>query len=304
MDRIDITKLSTDDKYKIIFELILIIRHIHSLELISRDFTLNNIIINQNNDPILIDMDRIIKEDEQKTIDFNKKGMAPDEYKTIKFDIFSLGYIMYYLLNDKEPNLNEINEKVTENNIFTFEKCLNEDPTIRPSMSEVIYTFYVNFLSNNKDKKNIYESLLKENNYDLFILGLIYENGKYIERDINKAIHYYTLAANQNNSSAQFSLGLIYYLNQYVKQDINKSIHYFSLAANQNNSKVQYNLGVIYEEGQYVTRDIDKAINYYTLAADQNHSNAQYNLGAIYYLNKYITCDINKAIHYFSLAAK
>ena len=51
--------------------------------------------------------------------------------------------------------------------------------------------------------------------------------------DINKAIHYFTLAANQNNPDAQFNLGFMYYEGKYVTRDINKAIHYFSLAANQ-----------------------------------------------------------------------
>ena len=41
-------------------------------------------------------------------------------------------------------------------------------------------------------------------------LGNIYYKGEYISRDINKAIHYLTLAANQNVVNAQFSLGNIY----------------------------------------------------------------------------------------------
>ncbi|KAK8881199.1 hypothetical protein M9Y10_003931 [Tritrichomonas musculus] len=118
-----------------------------------------------------------------------------------------------------------------------------------------------------------------------------------------RAIHYYSLAANQNDSNAQNKLGVIYYDGIYVTRDINKAIHYFTLAANQNDSKAQFNLGVIYYNGIYVTRDINKAIHYYSLAANQNHSNAQFNLGVIYYEGIYVTRDINKAIHYYSLAA-
>ena len=52
---------------------------------------------------------------------------------------------------------------------------------------------------------------------------------EYIKWDINKAIHYFTLAANQNNPEAQFNLGFIYYEGKYIKRDINKSIHYYTL---------------------------------------------------------------------------
>ena len=75
----------------------------------------------------------------------------------------------------------------------------------------------------------------------------------------------------------------IYYSRKYIKQDINKSIHYLTLAANQNNAVVQYNLGCIYYSGKYIARDINKSIHYLTLAAIQNNVKAQYNLGYIYY---------------------
>ena len=134
-------------------------------------------------------------------------------------------------------------------------------------------------------------------------LGMIYKEGRYVSRDIDKAIHYYSLAANQNFPQAQFNLGMIYNEGKYVTRDINKAIHYYSLAANQNFPQAQFNLGMIYNEGRYVTRDINKAIHYYSLAANQNIPQAQFNLGMIYNEGRYVTRDINKAIHYYSLAA-
>ena len=136
-----------------------------------------------------------------------------------------------------------------------------------------------------------------------FFLGVIYLSGEYITRDINKAIHYFSLVANKNNAYAQFFLGIIYSNGEYNTVDINKSIHYYSLAANQNHIDAQFELGYIYSSGEYITQDINKAIHYLTLAANQNHAYAQFNLGFIYMNGEYVTVDIKKAKHYFSLAA-
>lgn len=57
-------------------------------------------------------------------------------------------------------------------------------------------------------------------------LGEIYFNGLYIQRDINKVIHYLTLSSNQNNCHSQFLLGFIYYKGESVRQDINKAMSY------------------------------------------------------------------------------
>ena len=46
-----------------------------------------------------------------------------------------------------------------------------------------------------------------------------------------KTRHYITLAADGNNSGAQLNIGYIYYEGKYITRDINKAIHYFSLAA-------------------------------------------------------------------------
>ena len=48
-------------------------------------------------------------------------------------------------------------------------------------------------------------------------------------KDIRKAIHYLTLAANQNDLYAQSNLGLLYYHPQYKVQNINKAIQYLKI---------------------------------------------------------------------------
>ena len=62
-------------------------------------------------------------------------------------------------------------------------------------------------------------------------LGILYERGELIPRDMNKSIHYYTLAANQNFAKAQFKLGILYGQGKLIPRDMNKSINYYKLAS-------------------------------------------------------------------------
>ena len=110
------------------------------------------------------------------------------------------------------------------------------------------------------------------------ILGNIYIEGKYVVRDVDKGIHYLTLAATQNQIDAQYVLGSIYFEWIFVQRNINKAIHYLTLAANHD------------------PRDINKAIHYFKLSADKNDPNGNYNLGVIYYEGKYVKRDIDKSI--------
>ena len=135
------------------------------------------------------------------------------------------------------------------------------------------------------------------------ILGNIYTDGEYITRDINKAIHYFSHAADQNHLNAQFILGIIYYTGEYIKRDINKAHYYLSQVANQNYPDAQIILANIYYTGEYITPNINKSIYYLSLAANQNNPKALYLLGFIYYSGHNITQDVVKVIYYFSLAA-
>lgn len=70
LDKYELELLTLQDKYNMIFGLILTIKFLHSLGYVYRDLKLDNIIINQNKEAILIDFDRLIKvETESQTID-------------------------------------------------------------------------------------------------------------------------------------------------------------------------------------------------------------------------------------------
>ena len=79
--------------------------------------------------------------------------------------------------------------------------------------------------------------------------------------------------------------------------DMEKAIHYFSLAANQNMTEAQYTLYVIFSIPYYVPKDMSQAIYYCTKAADINHSDAQHFLG-MHYLYKN---DFKNAFKYLNI---
>ncbi|KAK8854151.1 hypothetical protein M9Y10_016708 [Tritrichomonas musculus] len=334
LEKIAELELTFDDLTTIIFELLVIIKYFHDKGLICRDIKPNNIMIDEQKTVVMIDFDRLIESGKENdnfehTLDLNTDTyMAPEIFDgevtkySFKSDIYSLGKVVEYLINQTESYHDPMKIKYqTEYSRIKqiFIKCIDKTDKNRPSISDLMNDFISKFqkeifieglCSNYKmhfNNLNIFSKTFQ--NYkanqpeEQIILGTIYFEGQYVTQNINKAIHYYSLAANQNHPDAQFILGVIYDEGQYVTQNINKAIHYYSLAANQNHPDAQFNLGTIYYEGQYVTQNIDKAIHYYSLAANQNHPYAQFFLGVIYYNGRFVTQNINKAIHYFSLAA-
>ena len=71
-----------------------------------------------------------------------------------------------------------------------------------------------------------------------------------------------------------------------MPQDYNKAVLWFSKAAEQGCAAAQNNLGVSYSNGFGVPQDYNKAVLWYTKAAEQGYANAQITLAEIYYWGK------------------
>ncbi|KAK8884689.1 hypothetical protein M9Y10_043808 [Tritrichomonas musculus] len=120
-----------------------------------------------------------------------------------------------------------------------------------------------------------------------------------LARDIDKVIHYYSLAANNNDRNAQANLGVIY----YVTRDIDKAIHYFQLTANQNDPQAQYNLGLIYYFAINHTKNNKKGRFYIMLASKNGHEDANFSHGFLLHEGKNNDRNIEEAVHYYKEAS-
>ena len=99
-----------------------------------------------------------------------------------------------------------------------------------------------------KEYKKAYDQFIKsarEGMVAKYNIGLMYEVGKGIEKDINKAIYFYTLSANDGYSFAQNKTGAAYFKGIGVKKNLKKAIHYYNLSAKQNNKEAIEALKII-----------------------------------------------------------
>ena len=124
-----------------------------------------------------------------------------------------------------------------------------------------------------------------------------------VEKNMEKAIYYYTLAADQGSTNAQYNLGFIYKDGKGVPVDYEKALHYYKLAAEGGALSAYNNIGVMYKEGLGVPQSYEKAFEYYKVGADKGNRVAQYNLGNLYYLGEGVKEDISLAIKHLSLSA-
>jgi TPR repeat protein len=78
-------------------------------------------------------------------------------------------------------------------------------------------------------------------------LAQIYEKGQDVPRDLDKAIHYYQLSAQQNYLPSAMELGRIF-SNEKTVQDEKKSIEWYTFAANRGEIQAENYLFHYYDE--------------------------------------------------------
>ncbi len=75
--------------------------------------------------------------------------------------------------------------------------------------------------------------------------------------------------ANQNDAQAQYKLGLMYELGMGIEKDLNQAFAWYQKSADQANAKAQYNLGIFYALAKGVEKDIEQS-KYWIRAANKN----------------------------------
>ncbi|KAK8850178.1 hypothetical protein M9Y10_018301 [Tritrichomonas musculus] len=231
LDKYDLSHLNDQEKYIIILELLLSIHYLHSHNYIYRDLRFSNIMINQNKDAILIDFDHVRNENdetgnEEQTKDFNSPSAAPEENKTYKSDIYSLGYIIHFILYGKPPIIND-----------------------RMDIKKGRYYIMLASLYNDRRAN--------------FAHGFLLHEGKCVEKDFAGAIHYYKKGSSFNNQFSKNNLGIIYkHGNNENKRNIGNAIEYFEEAIRQKNDYLSmYNLAHIYMYDSTIKQDLNKSID-------------------------------------------
>lgn len=125
-----------------------------------------------------------------------------------------------------------------------------------------------------------------------YCLGYMYENGYGIEKNIEKAIMYYS---SHDDDLCSYRMGMLYMLGQYVEQDDALALDYLS-KSHEPNAYLYF--GILLEK----KRDYSGAFQAYIKGARLYQKECLYKVG--YYLYKGIGTDLNQkeAYHYFMYA--
>ena len=102
------------------------------------------------------------------------------------------------------------------------------------------------------------------------MIGKLLYEGKYVPKDLNRAVAYLEQATMRGNSYAAYLSGKIL-LKEETVRDPERAIRCFEKAAQIGNDYAEYQLGKIYLQGDGVPQDRERAIAY--LSAASAHGN-------------------------------
>ncbi len=120
--------------------------------------------------------------------------------------------------------------------------------------------------------------------------------------NIEEAIDWYRLSADQGNSYANFTLAIIFHQGRYGSQDIKKALFYYRRAAENGIGYDKRALAEILLEGKDgIPKDIEEGILWLDRAAGQGDQWAQIQLGNYYHAGKFVPKNEQKTREYYCM---
>jgi TPR repeat protein len=126
-------------------------------------------------------------------------------------------------------------------------------------------------------------------------VGAMYQNGRGVTPDRDKAAEWYDKAAKQGNTSAVSRLGLMEANQASFSSELQQ--------AEQGNAESQYNIGNMLTKGVGTNMDPGQALVWYEKAAGQGHIKAAYKLGLAHYEGSGVGKNGRQALKWLSIAA-
>ena len=135
-------------------------------------------------------------------------------------------------------------------------------------------------------------------------LGVMYDKGEDVSKDVAKAASWFRKAAEQGHAQAQYNLGVMYANGEGVPEDDAQAVSWFRRAAEQGDVEAQVSLGSMYADGQGVPEDDAEAVSWFRKAAEQGDAEAQVSLGSMYANGQGVPEDDVQAVSWFRKATE
>ena len=138
-----------------------------------------------------------------------------------------------------------------------------------------------------------------------YALGKIYRDGQGVEKDVQKAVELFTLAAMQGNSFAAFALGKMYLSDDpALSRNVAAALKWITNAAEHGNQFAQYYLGKLLLKGtDDISQDTNSALRWLLASVEQGNVHAEYALAMAYLKGESVPKDSLKAMELLKRAS-
>lgn len=137
-----------------------------------------------------------------------------------------------------------------------------------------------------------------------YSMGLLYDQGKGVEKDSQRALQYFQSAVKQNLPAAQYYLGVKYYAGLGVDKNVKKARQLLTQAAQQDHLQAQFQLGLLYDNGEAGIQDPQLATDWFSKAAENGYGPAQHSLASHYITGRGVTLNLEKGGFWLQKAAE
>lgn len=133
------------------------------------------------------------------------------------------------------------------------------------------------------------------------VLGSLYLNGWGVEKNVNKALENYKMAAALGDETAMNQIGIIYMGSDEFEANLEQSFYWFNEAAKKGSDVGMYNLGCCYRDGFGIKADVEQAAEWFKKSAELGYVDAMVELGGYY---QEILVDFEKSKMWYLKAAE
>jgi uncharacterized protein len=141
------------------------------------------------------------------------------------------------------------------------------------------------------------------NDAAMYMAGYLYQYGEGTTKDLSEALSWYRKAADAGDPDAFYAIGWMYQKGSGVPEDMTQALAWFNKAIDAGNSDAVTHLGHVYGYGVNVQQDQAKALQYYLQGASLGNSYSMGSLGKVYANGWGVERDYDKALAWYQKGA-